>query len=464
MADVDGRLGAVVDEVGQVDLDAQDDAQLRALLAACESATRRLQALQTRVAGALTRRARAAAAAERPDDRRAPDRAAADVRRDLVDDLRLSPSQAKQLVADDRRLDGLPAARGAYEAGELSRDHLRILDRTLAGLAGEVRSDLEARLVEAAARQDPVAFGRTCRAALAELAPEEAMADLDRQHAQRSGRVTQRPDGMTHLAVDVAGVDGAFVHATLDAFRRPDARDEHRSPEQRTADAFMDLVRAAAGTIDDPNARHGRPIFHIQLPAETLLPADEVERLRAGNGHETFTGPLPLAELTRLLGDAHVAALLADADGLPLAVTEQKRGVPLGLWRQIVARDRGCIADGCDAPPGWCQVAHLAEWFADGGALSPGTAGLACTRHHRHFDRGQLDVSWIDGRPVLHRADRPPDRPSDWPPGRPPDPPAPTRAAERRGGYLHWPPDRGSGGSAHEAVDMFTSSTISFDM
>ena len=212
---------------------------------------------------------------------------------------------------------------------------------------------------------------------------------------------------MTHLAVDVAGVDGAFVHATLDAFRRQDAAGEHRSAEQRTADAFMELVRAAAGTVGDPNARHGRPIFHIQLPAEELLAADEVERLRAGNGHETFTGPLPLAELTRLIGDAHVAALLADANGLPLAVTEQKRGVPLGLWRHAVARDGGCIAQGCDAPPAWCQVMHLDEWYCDGGRLTPDTSGLGCTRHHRQFDRGQLVVTWADGRPTLHPPDRP---------------------------------------------------------
>ena len=327
------------------------------------------------MAGALTRRARSAAAVERPEDPRAGDRAAADVRREMVDDLRLSPSQAKQLVADDRRLDTLPAARQAYEAGELSTDHVRVLDRTLSGLVGEQRTELEARLVAAARRQDPVAFGRTCRAALAELAPEEAMADLDRQHAQRSARVAQRPDGMTHLAVDVAGVDGAFVHATLDAFRRRDARDERRSPEQRTADAFMEMVRAAAGTVDDPNARHGLPVILVQLPAEQLLSADEVERLRAGNGYETFTGPLPLAELTRLLGDAHVAGLLADANGLPLAVTEQTRTVPVGLYRALVARDGGCIAEGCDAPPGWCQAAHLDDWYCDGGKLSPGHGG-----------------------------------------------------------------------------------------
>lgn len=402
-------LLAAVDEVRAIDVDRLGEGEVQQALGEVQKAIRRLEAVRTRLAGTLGQRRRREAV-ERSGSQREGERAAREAQRQMADDLNLSPSQAKQIQADHRRLEFLPEARSAFDEGELSTDHVRVLDRTLRGLSPEDRARLEPRLVGAALEQDPVAFGRTCRAALAELSPEQAEADLDDQYRRRSGRIAQRPDGMTHFVVDTAGVDGAFLHTTMDYFRTRDAEGEHRTPEQRTADAFNELVRAAAGTIDDPNARHARPVFLIQLPAERLLGPGELRRLRRGVGTETFTGPLPLGELTRLLGDSHVAGLLADASGLPLAVTEQKRAVPLGLWRLLLARDGGCIREGCDAPPGWCEVAHLRLWQADGGLLCPDSAGLACIRHHRAFDAGQLAVSWVDGRPVMHTPGRPGER------------------------------------------------------
>jgi hypothetical protein len=243
---------------------------------------------------------------------------------------------------------------------------------------------------------------------LAQLDPKTAQKDQRDQHSRRSGRMSQRPDGSTWLGVEVSGVDGEFLQATIDAFRTADADGERRTWEQKTADAVMTMARAAAGTLNDPDARCGAPVFLLQLPARQLLGDDQCDRLRAGNGHTTFSGPLPLSELTHLIGDSHVAALLADADGLPLAVTKQVRTVPVGLWRLLVARDRGCIMAGCDARPGWCQVAHLADPYRNFGKLAPNTAGLLCHRHHTAFDAGRLTVTWTDSRPVVHRRTAPP--------------------------------------------------------
>lgn len=418
-AGVAGGAAAVVEAVDRarsMDLATLGEAQLTSELATVETAVRRLDAWQTRLVGELSDRAAAEAreqeaASGRSSDggARAAERAREKARRDVRRKTGWSASKAKQKQKDGRRLDGRPLARRAFDEGRITTEHLRLLDNALLAIPGNKAEQVEAELVDRAEREDPVTFGRTCRETVAKYAPDEAETDLDRQHAQRSARATQRPDGMTHLSVDVAGIDGAFVHATLDAFRARDAAGEHRTAEQRTADAFMEMVRAASGTVGDPNARHGLPVFLIQLPAEQLLPPDEVERLRCGSGMETFTGPLPLGELTRLLGSAHLAALLADAKGLPLAVTDLTRGVPTGLWRALVARDRGCVRDGCDAPAGWCQVAHMGDWHADGGMLAPLAAGLLCSRHHRRYDRGQLSVTWIDGRPTVHRHGEVPD-------------------------------------------------------
>ncbi len=172
------------------------------------------------------------------------------------------------------------------------------------------------------------------------------MRDLDRRKARRSGRVAQSEDGTTHLRLDTAGV---------------------------------------------------RP--HVSL----VFRADSV-RPRRGAAESTWTGPLPYAEVARLLGDCSLARIVADAEDVPLSVSRRVRTVPMGLWRLLVLRDGGCIVEGCDAPPGWCQVAHLDDPYAAGGTLSPDTAGLLCTagpNHHATFDDGDFEVVWTDGRPTV---------------------------------------------------------------
>ena len=88
-----------------------------------------------------------------------------------------------------------------------------------------------------------------------------------------------------------------------------------------------------------------------------------------------------------------------------MSVTRKVRTVPAGLWQILRVRDGGCIVAGCDAPAGWCQVAHLGTPYRDDGKLTPDSAGLLCTggvNHHATFDAGAGSVTWQGGRPVVH--------------------------------------------------------------
>ena len=136
----------------------------------------------------------------------------------------------------------------------------------------------------------------------------------------------------------------------------------------------------------------------------------QAESVRDGDGavDTRWTGPLPYAEVARVLGDCRLTRLVADANGVPVSVTRKVRTVPAGLWELLVARDGGCIWPGCDAPAGWCQVAHLETPFADDGKLSPDTAGLLCAagpNHHAIYDDQGYRVDWVDGRPHVCRPD-----------------------------------------------------------
>lgn len=392
-------LATAVDGLVRLDEDTLDDDAIGQVLAGAEGAIRRLRAVQAQLANTLSRRRARAARLARPDDPRAPQKAARAVRGELTDRLGITPSKAKQLARTGAQLEHLPATSDACADGRLTAGHARVIDEVTAHFHGDARTRFEAELVELAGRcRDAVVFGRRARRLLIDRDHDAAMADLDRKKARRSGQVTQTETGTTLLRLETAGYEGELVHTVVDAFRTPDATGEHRTAEQRTHDAvvaaFETALRAGAAST-----QHGvRPHVALTFRADSIRPGD-------GAAETTWSGPLPYAEVARLLGDCSLTRIVADLDDVPLSVSRQVRTVPMGLWRLLVHRDGGCIVVGCDAPAGWCQVAHLGDWYVAGGRLAPDTAGLLCTagsNHHAHFDNGDHPVVWNGGRPTVN--------------------------------------------------------------
>ncbi|WP_243866868.1 HNH endonuclease signature motif containing protein [Actinophytocola oryzae] len=64
----------------------------------------------------------------------------------------------------------------------------------------------------------------------------------------------------------------------------------------------------------------------------------------------------------------------------------------------MIARDRGCVAPGCDRPPEWCDAHHLVHW-SDGGATSIDNTALLCGYHHTLVHQGEWTARMIDGIP-----------------------------------------------------------------
>lgn len=413
-------LAAAVDALVSVRVDVLDDATVGAELEAVEAARRRLEARSCRLAQALSRREARRARAKNPGDGRAGQRAARLARKRMADRLNWTPRQAKQAVDDGDKLDSMPAAGPAADAGEVSARHARILADTLKHFAGERRDRLEAELLAAAKTQDATTFARTCRARLADEDHDAAMADQARRHGRRRATLGETDDGMTTLSGRWAGLDAETVATAIHAFRRPDRPGEHRQAAQRTADAVVDAL-AAALRGGHPPAGHGvRP--HVTVTVR----ASDVAR-DAGSAEAAWTGPVAYGEVRRLLDDAGLAWLALDDDGVPLAGGRETRSVPAGLWRALVARDKGCIAEGCDAPPAWCDVMHLHTAHAAGGRLTLDNAGLGCRHHHRRYDLGGWQVTWHHGRPTMHPPRRhPPDTTTADDPT-PDDPDDPTR-------------------------------------
>lgn len=317
-------LDEVVGQVAAVDVDTLDEGALRQVLAADERAIRRLQAHQAALTATLTRRRAAQARVERPDDHRAPEKAARQVRSELSDGLGITPSRAKQVARTGGQLEDLPATAAAYADGAITHQHVDVIAEVTAHFTGDVRRDFEAELVGLADEcRDAVVFGRRARGLLIERDHDAAMDDLERKKARRSGRVVQTETGTTLLRLETAGYEGELVHTVVDAFRTHDAAGEHRTAEQRTHDALVAAFETALRT-GAASTQHGvRP--HVAL----VVRPDSV-RPRAGAARTTWTGPLPHAEVARLLGDCSLARIVTDAADVPLSVSRQVRTVPMG--------------------------------------------------------------------------------------------------------------------------------------
>jgi hypothetical protein len=401
-------LDEVVGSLTTVSIDELDDGQIRAELTAIEDAKRRLDARACRLAAALTDRERRRAVQAKPDDPRAARKAERRTRAELQDQLRWTPSEAKRAQELGSELTHSPGSAKAFDSGQLPAAHARLLADTLRWLDDAQVAEAEPALIAAARDQDARTFGRTCRRLLAELDHDAAMRAEERRYARRRGNVVQTDDGMTKLSTEVPGLDGEYVATAVNAFRRPDAPGEHRTPEQATADAVVAMARAAldAGTA---SRQHGaRP--HLIIVA----PKDVATGQRAGVVETAFSGPLPSGEGLRIVDDAAVSQLLCDDRGIPVEATEEVRTVPQGIYRGIHVRDGArCIADGCDITAGWCQVMHLTVPYRLNGRLTIDTGGLGCSYHHTMLDRHGWKVTWIDRRPVLHHPDRPPAHPPD---------------------------------------------------
>jgi hypothetical protein len=401
-----------------VPIDELGDDQVLAELTAVEDAKRRLDARACRLAAARTDHERRRAVQARPDDPHAARKAERRTRDELQDQLRWTPTQAKQAQQLGSGFAHSPGSGRAFDAGELPASHAKLLADTLKWLDDDRAADAEETLLAAAREEDARTFGRTCRRLLAEVDHDAAMRAEQRRHGRRRGSVVQTEDGMTKLTAEVAGLDGEYLATAVHAFRRPDAPGEQRSAEQATADAVVAMARAAldAGTA---RRQHGaRP--HLILVA----PQGTVTSEHRGLVETAFSGPLPAGEGLGILDDAAVSKLVCDDRGIPVEATAEVRNVPQGVYRAVHVRDGGrCIAEGCDVTAAWCDVMHLTVPYRLQGRLTIDTAGLGCRFHHAKLDRGGWRVTWVDGRPILHHPARPPDRPpgaelADRPPDR----------------------------------------------
>ena len=422
LAQIDAALGNLT----QVDIEEIAVHACEAAFGDIEKATRRMKALQTVIYRSIERRRVEFVEHSVPGDPRAGQKAKRKLSEDLQRRTRQTPTEVGQIGRTAEQLDTASSpTRDAFVRGDITSRHMQLLGDTLRGADEDAAASLEAELLEIATRVNTREFAKECQRRLAEIDYPRAVDDQQARHARRSLRVAMGDDGFLHISGQLTGIDAETAATAIQHFRQPDPAgtppDAFRTAEQATADAFVQLCDLALRNADSTEHGH-RPQVIVTIDYQTLLS-------EAGIAEGSHIGPLPFDEMRRLLSDAGVARILTDPRRLPIEAGESKRSVPNGLWRALIVRDGGCVADGCSAPPGWCDVAHLSVPFKLEGRLSIDNAAMACRRHHRNFDLDGWKSTWVDGRPVIHHPGRPP---TPQPPRPPRSPGAGTETARTR--------------------------------
>ena len=370
-----------IEAIAALDIDALDDVQLAEQLSALKTPLGQLRAVQARWAAALESRRIAAAPPQRQGA------AQREARNTLSNDQQLTPSEAKRLVEAGQAAGRHRATGAAFDDGDISAEHVRVIARLLRHLSPAQQADLEPQLLTLARRHHATRFGREARRLVAEACPPAAADAEDALRGRRFLRASDTPDGGFAFSGMLYGTAAETARVALDAFTRPDAAGEHRTREQAAADGFEQLCAGALRTGDAPTQHGARPQVLVAIDAEQLAAGLRAEGTSAGRF--VWSGqPVTTREIGHILDDCTLVGVVNDADRTPIEVTKKVRTVPTGLWRALLLRDGGCRWPGCDAPAAWCDVAHGHTAYTDGGLLSPQNAALLCRSHHRRFDLG----------------------------------------------------------------------------
>ena len=236
------------------------------------------------------------------------------------------------------------------------------------------------------------------------------------QHAHPDGGAPDRTSPPPHLR-DAAGV-AERVDPVGAGTRPPDRRVlevrggcEHgdeavhhhhpRSAGTRTRHHGSAAVGAAAGGRDpagretgvEDGRRAGRR--HRRHPARhhpLRRPQDRVrDRAAPDCGTEIS------ASVARMLAaDAEIIPVVLGGRSQPLDLGTGRRYFSRAQRRAMVIRDGGCVGPACDAPPGWCDGAHIRP--AGYGPTSLENGVLLCWRCHLLLDQHGWQIHRIGDR------------------------------------------------------------------
>ncbi len=165
--------------------------------------------------------------------------------------------------------------------------------------------------------------------------------------------------------------------------------------DQRLGQAFCELVEHLP--VDAlPQSGRSTPSLTVVIDVDALVSGLGAATLSSGSR-------LSAAQARRLACNAGLVPLVLGGGSVPLDLGREQRFHTAHQRTVLGALQEGCVADGCDRAPAWCEVHHPTPW-SEGGctdATGPQAGVLLCGRHHHLVHSG--------GWTVVHAADHVPE-------------------------------------------------------
>jgi hypothetical protein len=351
-----------------------------------------------------------------------------------------------------------PATLAAWEAGDITRGHVRAVQDAGVILPSGDRAEFDLAAVELCTEDSPGRVSPRLQALAEQLHPITMQERHDAAHATRCVKVLRGVDGMSTLMVPTSSLmaDAVYDRLTQQARVIVDARTnppaglddatlaafttDNRTMDQVRADLVVDMLLTSAPTTDPTRTDDGpgtlgaiRAKVQIVVPVLTLIGASEEPATLVGHGP---VDPDTARRLACATPGPWERVLTHPITGVVLHTDTYQR--TNAIDRHLRARDRHCRFPGCRIPAIRCEVDHTID-YARGGPTDVGNLAYLCQRHHsmkqftawrvRQLEGGVLEWTsplgrtYIDQPPSLGVHFRPTVDDGEHEPPRDPDPP-----------------------------------------
>jgi Domain of unknown function (DUF222) len=146
--------------------------------------------------------------------------------------------------------------------------------------------------------------------------------------------------------------------------------------DERRAEGLAAICRFFIEHVDNASTVRGsKPHVSVIIDLATLEGrANRPSRLENG---QYITGEAA----RQMCCDAGITRIITDPRSQPLDVGTQGSGFTVAMSRAIIARDKHCVHEGCEAPPWACEIHHK-HHRVDRGKHSVDNGELRCWYHH----------------------------------------------------------------------------------